>query len=111
MKPAISAHAASRSSVCSIIGLPASGRYCLGMSAPKRRPAPAAGTMHQRRSVAAIVVRLRRGLGRLHALVERLAWLQQPELGARALLDGLVAVLEIVDLGLQRLVARLQLRV
>src|SRR5689334_4009285 len=107
IRPAISAHAASRSRVRSSIGLPSIRKYCLGTPAPKRRPLPAAGTMHQRRSVAAIVRGLGR-VGRFDDLIERLARLQEAELRTRAFFDGFVTVLEIVDFGGQGLVARLQ---
>jgi hypothetical protein len=50
-------------------------------------------------------------VGRLDDLVERLAGLQEAKLRARALLDGLVAVLEVLDFGGEGFVARLQLRV
>jgi hypothetical protein len=50
------------SSVCSSIGFPSGGRYCLGTSPPKRRPLPAAGTTPRSRTGGPPVQR--RGTGR-----------------------------------------------
>src|SRR5690606_15599722 len=111
--PATRSQAARRSSVRTSSGRAPRSTYCFGRSPPKRAPRPAAGTTHHRRSPAAIALLavLRRRGSLVDDLVERLARLQQADLGARALLDRLLAVLEVLDLGRQRVVARLQLRV
>ena len=115
--PAIRGCAASRSSVCSISGRPASGRYCLGRSPPTRVPRPAAGTTHHTAAdhgwpsltAAAAPAARRRGRRRLFDhLVERLARLDQAQLGARARLHRLLAALEVSHVRGQRLVALLQ---
>jgi len=94
--------------VCSRSGLPASGKYCLGIALPKRVPRPAAGTTHQS-LVLAIVLGLRVRI--LDNLIEHFVLLDQTELGARALLDCFLALAQILDVRSEHVVALFELRV